>query len=373
MKRSASDLTGTLRRLSARIWDPSGRGGRDRDRDRGHHLPASLASHEEDWDPDQPQIRMSRAFAVMLILHLVAVGGLFAFHVFGKDDQNAEQLATRQAHANATTPTAPPRALPVEPVPPAAPNTPGVPAGTTPPRAEVVSEGTPVDPSGNQIHTMLAGESKSLIAAKYGVSVRDLEQANPGVDVGKAGAKVVIPSPHQQRVIGATPAEGNHGNAPVAVIAATGGDEPGAREFAMKDGAENPYQNFDHEAAAPKEAPIPSSRSSQVSAKPVESKSSRNNEKPSTRPSDKPAVSRTARNDDDEDRPAKPKTQQSSPGSKPKSAPAGSRTHVVKSGDTVYNISRRYGMTPAEVMKANGISDPSKLQLGQVLKISVSR
>lgn len=370
MKRSASDITGTLRRLSARIWDPSGRGGRDRDR--GHHLPASLASHEEDWDPDQPQIRMSRAFAVMLILHLVAVGGLFAFHVFGKDDQNAEQLATRQAHASATTP-APPRALPVEAAQAAGTNAPSVPAGTTPPRAEVVADSTSVDPNGTQVHTMLAGESKSLIAAKYSVSVRELEEANPGVDVGKTGAKIVIPSPHQQRVIGATPAEGNHGNAPVAVIAATNGDEPGAREFAMKDGPESPYQNYDHEGAAAKTAaPVPSSRSSQVSARPVESKPSKNTEKTASRSADKPA-SRTARNDDDDDRPSKPKTQQSSSGSKPKSVSTGSRTHVVKSGDTVYNISRRYGMSASEVMKANGISDPSRLQLGQVLKISVSR
>lgn len=367
MKRSASELSGKLRRLSARIWDPSGRGGRDRDR--GHHLPASLAAHDEDWDPDQPQIRMSRAFAVMLILHLVAVGGLFAFHVFGKDDQNAEQLATRQAHANATPP--PPRAEVVSPST-AAPNASGVPAGSTPPRAEVVAENTAVDAGGNQVHTMLAGESKSLIAAKYSLSVRELEEANPGVDVGKTGAKVVIPSPHQQRVIGATPAEGHNGNAPVAVIAATNGDEPGAREFAMKGGPESPYQNYDHEGAAAKAAaPVPSNRSSQVSAKPVEAKPSKTKEKTSTRPSDRPAT--RDRDDDDGDRPAKTKTQQASSGSKPKPASTGSRTHVVKSGDTVYNISRRYGMSASEVMRANNISDASKLQLGQVLKISNSR
>ncbi|RYD37998.1 MAG: LysM domain-containing protein, partial [Verrucomicrobiaceae bacterium] len=203
MKSSASEITGTLRRLSARIWNPASA------RDHGHRLPASLArQQEEDWDPDQPQIRMSRAFAVMLVLHLVAVGGLFAFHVFGKDDQNAEQQATRQANASAVPP-------PVRPVAandsthPAASSPAGlaaaVAAGAAAPRAEEVSEDTPVDGSGNpyQVHVMLPGESKVLVAARYGITMKELEAANPGTEF-RAGTHLTIPQAGQ-RVITATP------------------------------------------------------------------------------------------------------------------------------------------------------------------------
>lgn len=46
--------------------------------------------------------------------------------------------------------------------------------------------------------------------------------------------------------------------------------------------------------------------------------------------------------------------------------------HVVGKGETVYSISRFYHVTPDELMKANGISDPSKLQTGKRLMIPSS-
>ena len=46
---------------------------------------------------------------------------------------------------------------------------------------------------------------------------------------------------------------------------------------------------------------------------------------------------------------------------------------VIQKGDTVYNVAKRYGLSPGEVMRANGISDPSRVQMGQVLKIIVKR
>jgi LysM repeat protein len=46
--------------------------------------------------------------------------------------------------------------------------------------------------------------------------------------------------------------------------------------------------------------------------------------------------------------------------------------HVVGKGETVYSISRFYRVTPDELMKANGINDPSKLQTGKRLTIPSS-
>jgi lipoprotein NlpD len=45
------------------------------------------------------------------------------------------------------------------------------------------------------------------------------------------------------------------------------------------------------------------------------------------------------------------------------------RTHTVASGDTLYNIGVRYGVSPSELQRLNGISDPTALSLGQVLKL----
>jgi murein DD-endopeptidase MepM/ murein hydrolase activator NlpD len=46
--------------------------------------------------------------------------------------------------------------------------------------------------------------------------------------------------------------------------------------------------------------------------------------------------------------------------------------HVVGKGDTIYSLSRFYHVTADELMRANGISDPSKISVGKKLIIPVS-
>lgn len=46
------------------------------------------------------------------------------------------------------------------------------------------------------------------------------------------------------------------------------------------------------------------------------------------------------------------------------------RYHRVRSGDTVFSIARRYGVSVQKVMRANGISNARSLKAGKVLKIS---
>jgi LysM repeat protein len=49
----------------------------------------STARHrEEDYSAEEPNVKLSRAFVVVLLLHVVAVGGIFAFSAL-KDRQNA--------------------------------------------------------------------------------------------------------------------------------------------------------------------------------------------------------------------------------------------------------------------------------------------
>src|SRR5690606_32749831 len=52
-------------------------------------------------------------------------------------------------------------------------------------------------------------------------------------------------------------------------------------------------------------------------------------------------------------------------------APAGpwSGTHRVQRGETLYAIARRTGTTAALLAERNGLSDPSKLEVGQVLRV----
>ena len=46
------------------------------------------------------------------------------------------------------------------------------------------------------------------------------------------------------------------------------------------------------------------------------------------------------------------------------------KTHTVQKGETLYSISRQYGLTVNELRQLNGLSDTSVLKVGQVLKVS---
>ena len=310
-----------------------------------HRLSANVTG-EEDWEVDEPQIRMSRAFAVMLVLHLVAVGGLFAFHVFGKDDREAEMLATRAAHET----SAPPPAKTTPPATPAAASAP------VPPRAEVVAgdSGNPQE----QKHLFKAGETKMLIAAKFGVTFRELEEANPG-SAFKTGDSLIIPQP--QRIIGALADNKAPSNPPLNLIVATPSDDVGHRDFSLKRGAEDPYAPVEPAELPATTVERPGARTKPVKAEPEVTLVRAGDESPDLeKPTPSPKVKKVA-----PPAPAAP--------TKAKPAATGSRTHVVGKGDTVYNVARRYGLSPNEILRSNGISDPSRLQMGQVLKITVRR
>ena len=48
------------------------------------------------------------------------------------------------------------------------------------------------------------------------------------------------------------------------------------------------------------------------------------------------------------------------------------RVHIVKAGEFPATIARQYGMTTAELLAVNGITDPRKMQIGQALKVSAT-
>lgn len=48
---------------------------------------------------------------------------------------------------------------------------------------------------------------------------------------------------------------------------------------------------------------------------------------------------------------------------------AGATTYKVAKGDNPYTIAKKLGVTYQELLKLNGIEDPTKLQIGQVLKV----
>ena len=293
-------------------------------------LPANVTG-EDDWDVEVPHIRMSRAFIIMLVLHIVAIGGLVAFNIWGKDE-----------------------ARPAEGGDIAANNEPGDTAAALPVEDEL------------RTHVFQVGDTLPLIAARYSVNVSDLEAINSGLMPPAAGVKLFIP--RTPRHIG--PAD----------VAPTGTDP---LEPAML--ANEPKSN----SPAPETAPNPSldeiPLDLQAASEPVVATTAPAEPKVApaleseTNPTPAPAPATAVKQTKDRDivdvtpPPATPVKPRPAPAKATPEKAAGQRTHVVSKGDTVFNVARRYGCSPAEIMKLNGIKSNSVIGIGQILKVPVKR
>ncbi len=111
--------------------------------------PKEVEDYEEEYEPS---MKLWQAFFVVFLLHVLAVGGIFAFNSLKSGREKpvaAKPAATKTAEpAKAEAPVA------------AVPSSPAAPA---------------VDA---KTHTVVAGETLSRIASQHGTSVRLLEEAN---------------------------------------------------------------------------------------------------------------------------------------------------------------------------------------------------
>lgn len=141
-------------------------------------------------------MKLSHAFVVVLVLHVIAVGGVFAFNTI-KSNQRTSITETIVAESAETAPiaqnVAPVAAEPSGMVaPPSAPVVKSVesqsaPGNTAPPAAAAAKGAT---------HEVKAGETLTRIASQYGISVASLQEVNAIEDPTKVriGTLLVIPT-----------------------------------------------------------------------------------------------------------------------------------------------------------------------------------
>ena len=176
------------------VRPPVRRTPRKRLRAAAQRAPARYA--EEEYVSEEPNVKLSRAFVVVLLLHVVAVGGIFAFSAL-KDRQLAAN-STLLTGGNSNRPTADSSAR--------------LTATKTSATTNDLRTAKYEEPSGNpSTHKVKSGETLASIAAEAGCTVRDLELANnlkPGttLTVGREltmpdrTAKTTVP-PDVQRLI----------------------------------------------------------------------------------------------------------------------------------------------------------------------------
>ena len=143
-------------------------------------LRASSAATADGYDEEEPQTKLTGALIVVAVLHVVAVGGIYAFNQI-KASRRGSDFAPLAATKPATQPVA---SL-------AAP-------GEQPSRTQVTAPQAlaPVAPVSRQrVHNVKAGETLTSIAKIFNVSIADLKSANGlGNDVIRPGQVLNLPA-----------------------------------------------------------------------------------------------------------------------------------------------------------------------------------
>ena len=189
-------------------------------------LPAHL-TREDDLEEGQPSLKVSRAFAIGLGLHVVAILGFMAFTMIRKSDsiRNADVAPTAgTSSGSAPAPENPPPPAPMHAAvtqdtprqdnaaslnPP--PSTTPAPAPTPSPEASQTASNVigSEDPEnqGLRYHVVVAGETVKGIAETYGVEARALAEKNDllsGKKPFEAGLRLIVPA---RQIAGSTTPE----------------------------------------------------------------------------------------------------------------------------------------------------------------------
>ncbi|MFA7344221.1 MAG: LysM peptidoglycan-binding domain-containing protein [Terrimicrobiaceae bacterium] len=272
-------------------------------------------------EESEPNMKFSHALIVVLVLHVLAVGGVFAFN----------SLKGRHAAPDRAKPAAAKQAASA----PAVVTAPGKNSSGLPPAAQNKTSAKSQAEADIPTHTVVAGDTLTRIATGHKTTVEAIEQANGigGNSSLRVGQVLKIPAK--------TPAK----------------PEPAA-------------------AKAPEVKPV-SDAKAPVSAKATETKAAPVGKTPEVRTAEAKPVASAVKNPDVKPTPVA-KTAETAPATKPAVAeppkadpkPAASdKTYTVVKGDNPYSIAKKMKVSYTGLIKANDIKDPTKLQIGQKLII----
>jgi LysM repeat protein len=145
----------------------------------------------DDYDEEEPQTRLSSAFFVVLILHVVAVGGIYAFNSIKAHRRGYEQPPVAATKPAAEKAGAPPAAAPAKQNAAALVE---VPAKAAPAAAPAQAANAPV--SNAKVYHVKPGDTLTKIAGSVNVSVAELQFVNSPKELAvlKPGQIINIPA-----------------------------------------------------------------------------------------------------------------------------------------------------------------------------------
>lgn len=319
-----------------------------------HARAASSAKDFEEFESEsEPNMRFSHALIVVLALHILAVGGVFAFnslkgrHLPAERAKPAVQSAAASSPAVVTAPTKKAAA-------PAHESALSAPQVKTSAKSQQEAEFT--------TYTVVVGDTLARIAIGHKTTVEALQQANAlgNNSLLRIGQVLKIPAkspasktPPKPETSAAKTAEVK---SPTAAKTTETKPAPAAKTAEVKSAAIEKSSEMKPASPAPppESTTAPTAKSSEV--KPTASSVNTPVAKPTplakateTTAASKPAAAGTSKAD-----------------SKPD---ASEKTYTVAKGDNPYSIAKKLKVSYSELIKTNDIKDPTKLQIGQKLII----
>lgn len=370
-----------------------------------HRHRVALVTEEGEWNQHEPNSGMARMFVVMLLIHVVLIGGIIIYDFMG-DDAKPQQTVTQAARAVSTGN--------------------GLPMAS--PEVVTAQAQAAADTEQFDNYEMRSGDSIKSIAAKFGSTEAEITRLNlidKGIQIGP-GTMLRVP---KQAVPSAIPVNPKTLK-PMAIVEDVPKAVPVVRD-------QPPATKVPSEAVKPSEAPAslsaatmtpislvapneaPPATTSLValadtpataSAPPASTPAAL---PPPTKPNvvsllqeNAPKVEAVRPRDRDRDEPkpvakaeakplvkpnpvppptqmlkkiaeAPPATKKAEPTKKvvadapPKTVAKASsaRSHTLKSGETLYRLSTKYGVSVAAIQKANNIKNPNSMRDGMKLVI----
>ena len=301
-------------------------------------LHARAATSEKDFEDyeeeSEPNMRFSHALIVVLVLHVLAVGGVFAFNSLKgrhRAPDRAKPAAAGQAAPAPDVVTAPGKKTAAPAREAAAP----LPAAQSKTAAKSQAE------ADTSTYTVVAGDTLKRIATSHKTSIEAIEQANAidGKSVLHVGQALKIPTKANAAKLPAKPETAS--------------------------------------AKASEAKPVPVAKAAETKPSPAAKTSEPKPAAPAAKVSDVKPAAPAAKNS--ESKPAAAaKTAEAATAPKPaaveaskadKKTDASDKTYTVAKGDNPYAIAKKLKVSYNELIKANGIKDPTKLQIGQKLII----
>jgi LysM repeat protein len=169
---------------------------------------APIVEEEDFLEEPEPNMRLSHAFVVVLVLHVIAVAGVFAFNsikagraeIFSAIKEEPAKAATASEPTDSDLATGNENSAP-------APAEPMATANSIAPVAAVAVKPEPAASATSKTHELQPGETLTKVAATYGVSIGDLEKANGITDPTKIRAGEVLTLPAASSAPVAAPAK----------------------------------------------------------------------------------------------------------------------------------------------------------------------